>query len=77
MQPAFCSVCNKNPTQEAGPLRGDWLCFADHCAEQAVMLSHPQGLAYFCAVHLPAAKALAHLPQQEAMARLAQAAARS
>ncbi|WP_336692758.1 hypothetical protein [Delftia acidovorans] len=77
MQPAFCSVCNKNLTQEAGPLRGGWLCFADHCAEQAVMLSHPQGLAYFCAVHLPAAKALAHLPQQEAMARLAQAAARS
>lgn len=41
------------------------------------MLSHPRGLAYFCSVHLPAAKALTHLPQQEAMGRLAHACARS
>ena len=77
MQPALCSVCNKDPTQEPGPLHGDWLCFADHCAEPAGMLTHPRGLAYFCSVHLPAAKALTHLPQQEAMARLAHACARS
>lgn len=70
MNPARCSVCGIHATQETGVRRGQWLAFADHRPEDTAMLSHPQGLAYFCGEHLPGASALQHLTAAEAVAQL-------
>ena len=70
MNPARCSVCGTYATQETRPRRGEWLTFADHQPADTSMLSHPQGLAYFCAEHLPGALELRHMTAEEAIAQL-------
>lgn len=70
MTPAQCSVCGIHATQETGARRGEWLSFADYQPADAAMLSHPQGLAYFCSEHLASAHALRHLTADEAIVQL-------
>lgn len=70
MKPARCNVCGIHATEEPGPHKGQWLTFADHEPADTAMLSHPQGLEYFCAAHLPRALGLRRLTAEKAMAQL-------
>ncbi|MEJ8294044.1 hypothetical protein WKI45_14540 [Delftia tsuruhatensis] len=70
MKPACCSVCGMYAIDEPAGQKGDWLTFVDHEPATAEMLSHPQGLEYFCSLHLPEAQALRHLNAEQAIAQL-------
>jgi hypothetical protein len=65
MKPAVCALCGKFATDNSG----DWLEFADYEARSSD-LSHPQGLVFFCDVHLSVAKSLSGLASEDALAKL-------
>lgn len=72
MNPAVCAVCGTTAAAEAdqGRPQGGWVQFADHTSTDEPGLSHPEGLAYFCAAHHPAAQALTARSCAEAVAWL-------
>ena len=70
MNPARCRVCGKHASQEPGTNKGEWLTFADYEPGDTAALSHPQGLEYFCGVHLPQARELCHVTAEQAIAQL-------
>ncbi len=72
MNPAVCAVCSTTAAAEEdhGEAHGGWVQFAGHTGTDEPGLSHPEGLAYFCAAHHPAAQALAGRSCAEAVAWL-------
>lgn len=72
MNPAVCAVCGTTASAEAehGKAQGAWVQFANYESTDRPDLGHPEGLAYFCAAHRPAAQALASHSCAEAVALL-------
>lgn len=72
MNPAVCPVCGISGADEAGRggPQGAWVQFIDYASAEASGLGHPEGLAYFCAAHHPAAQSLVQLSCAEALAQL-------
>lgn len=72
MNPAVCPVCGISGVEEAGRggPQGAWVQYIDYASAEASGLGHPEGLAYFCAAHHPAAQVLAQLSCAEAVAQL-------
>lgn len=70
MKPAVCAVCGAAASADKSGGEGGWVEFADFVADERDALSHPAGLEYFCARHLPAAERKKNLNAQTAIAEL-------
>ena len=70
MKPAICNLCGKPRSSEEG--KGDWLEFLDYENEEPVMITHPQGLEYYCDEHLEDARRLVHLNSIKVLEKLRQ-----
>ncbi|AVS63724.1 hypothetical protein C8241_20360 [Paracidovorax avenae] len=64
----MCGISGADEADRGGP-QGAWVQFIDYEGAEAPGLGHPEGLAYFCAAHHPAAQALARLPRADAVAQ--------
>ena len=70
MRPAVCSVCGKSAVSENSNKQGDWVEFKNYQAQNAVNLSHPVGLEFFCSEHLAAAIELSGFSSNDALQKL-------
>ncbi len=69
MMPPHCALCGKE--SELGDHRGFQLVtFADYRPLPEGITGHPDGLVWFCAVHVDEAKALSHLNSRDALGSL-------
>lgn len=67
MKAAICSVCGQmhDPSNP-----GDWVKFSDFKENQKYDLTHPEGMEYFCALHVDQARALGYMISSEAIKKL-------
>lgn len=75
MKPAVCEVCGVTAWTAPDDRPGEWLEFENWRPVplgEAPPIGHPEGLAYFCADHLPRARELQHLTSDKAVFLLRQ-----
>ncbi|MDR2186901.1 MAG: hypothetical protein LBE62_02485 [Azonexus sp.] len=70
MKPALCAICGLAAFNEKTGQKGDWIEFADYRESEVIVIGHPEGLVYFCARHVAAARNLRLLPSDQAIVRL-------
>lgn len=66
MRPPICAVCHR----EFSLSEGDTVRFADYKPLPEGTVGHPDGLEWFCEVHLEAAERLRDLPSGKAIRRI-------
>ncbi|BBA36912.1 putative uncharacterized protein [Methylocaldum marinum] len=67
MKPAVCGVCGKSAIESHN---GDWVTFSDYKHPDNEEIGHPDGLEWFCEMHLEEAKSLSTLVSREALEEL-------
>lgn len=67
MKPALCGVCGKSAIESHN---GDWITFSDYKNPDNEEIGHPDGLEWFCELHLEEAKLLSKLKSKEALTEL-------
>jgi hypothetical protein len=67
MKPAICSICGKSAIESRN---GDWVTFTDYKRLDNEEIGHPDGLEWFCELHVEEAKSLSQLKSTEALAEL-------
>jgi hypothetical protein len=67
MKPAICGVCGKSAVESQN---GDWVAFSDYKRLENEEIGHPDGLEWFCEMHLEEAKSLSTMKSSDALAEL-------
>lgn len=67
MKPAICYLCAVSVQQSP---RGDWVSFKNHNRHSIGDIGHPNGVEWFCEIHLNEARSLTALTSSDALKEL-------
>jgi hypothetical protein len=67
MKPAVCGICGKSAVESQN---GDWVTFANYKRLDDEEIGHPEGLEWFCELHLEEAKLLSTMNSLDALTEL-------
>ena len=71
MKAPICFLCHTKPgAGQASANPGDWIAFANYRPLPEGVMGHPDGLEWFCAAHVEAARALSAKTSTDALLAL-------